>query len=137
MTRIDPVQPEGWKKPSGYSNGVLVEGDVRWLLVAGQVAWDATQTLVGAGDFHAQFRQALENVVAVVTAAGGEATHVVEMTVYVTDKSAYLADLRAIGSIWRDVMGRTYPAMALVEVAGLLEDGALVEIQARAALPVD
>jgi len=130
------IQPDGWKRPSGYSNGILVEQPARWLFVAGQIAWDAQQRLVGAGDFQAQFRQALANVVAVVTSAGGRPEHVVEVTIYVTDKTAYSADLRALGAIWREVLGKHFPAMALVEVAALLEEGALVEIQARAALPL-
>jgi len=132
--RIERVHPEGWKAPSGYSNGVLVDGAERMLFVAGQVAWNEAQELVGGDDFAAQFRQALANVVAVVRAAGGEPEHLVELTIYVTDKARYLAARGKIGASWRELMGRTYPAMALVEVAGLLEPGALVEIQARAAL---
>jgi enamine deaminase RidA (YjgF/YER057c/UK114 family) len=133
--KIDSVQPAGWKSPRGYSNGMLVDGAARLLFVAGQVAWDANQNLVGPGDFVIQFRQAIENVVAVVRAAGGEPTHVVELTIYVTDKSAYLARQTLVGEAYRDVMGKHFPAMALVQVAGLIEDGALLEIQARAVLP--
>jgi len=133
--RIESIRPEGWDPPKGYENGVVVEGAARLLFVAGQIAWDAHQHLVGAGDFSVQFRRALMNVADVVRAAGGEPEHVVEMTVYVTDKRLYLSHVKAVGEAWRDVMGRTYPAMALVEVADLLEEGALVEIQARAALP--
>ncbi len=132
---IEFLNPEGWKQASGYSNGVLAPAGARLLCVAGQIAWDADQQLVGRGDFVAQFRQALENVAAVVRAAGGAPEHVIEVTIYVTDKRAYLADLRALGAAWRAVLGKHFPAMALVEVAGLLEDGAQVEIQARAALP--
>ncbi len=133
--QIDPIHPDGWAPAKGYANGVLVSGEVRWLSVAGQIAWDADQNLVGTGDFVAQFDQALANVVAVVEAAGGTPGHVVEMTVYVTDKELYTAALRDVGASWRERMGRHYPAMALVQVADLLEPGALVEIQARAALP--
>ncbi len=133
--RIETVQPEGWKSPKGYANGVLVEGAARLLFVAGQVAWDADQNLVGAGDVIGQFRQALENVVAVVRAAGGAPEHLVELTVYVKDKDAYAGAREPIGAAYREVMGRHYPAMALVQVADLLEEGALVEIQGRAALP--
>ena len=132
---LEFVQPEGWDKPSGYSNGFAVEGPARWLSVAGQVSWDAQCRLVGPDDFVAQFRQALSNVVAIVRAAGGEPHHVQEMTVYVIDKDAYIAGLREVGAAWREIMGRHYPAMALVQVADLLEEGALLEIQARAALP--
>ena len=128
------VEPEGWKAPRGYANGVVVEAGARLVFVAGQIAWDAEQRLVGAGDLAAQFAQALRNVVSVVEAAGGRAEDLVRMTVYVTDKRAYLAATRAVGAAWRETVGRTYPAMALVQVADLLEDGALVEIEAVAAL---
>ena len=132
---IESIHPEGWKRASGYSNGMLAPAGARMLSVAGQIAWDTEQRLVGAGDFGAQFRQALENGVAVVRAAGGAPEHLVDVTVYVTDKRAYASDLRAIGATWREVVGRHFPAMALVQVADLLEEGAMVEIQATAALP--
>ena len=132
---MQAIQPEGWKAPKGYANGILVEPPFRLLSVAGQIAWDADARLVGEGDFVAQFRQALANVAEVVRAAGGEPAHVTELTVFVTDKALYLGNLREIGAAYRDVMGRHFPAMALVEVADLLEEGAFVEIQARAALP--
>lgn len=133
--RLSPLQPEGWAAPKGYANGIAVDGSCRLVFTAGQVAWDAEQRLVGADDFVAQFRQALANCVAVVEAAGGGPEHVVRMTCYVTDKAAYLAALRELGGAWRDVMGRHYPAMALVQVAALVEDGAMVEIEATAAVP--
>ncbi|HKX46064.1 MAG TPA: RidA family protein, partial [Planctomycetota bacterium] len=103
--------------------------------VAGQIAWDAEQALVGRGDFVAQFRQALANVAAVVAAAGGRPEHVVRLTIYVTDKREYLGHLREVGEAYRAVLGKHFPAMALVQVADLLEDGALVEVEATAALP--
>jgi len=133
--RIDGIQPDGWKAPKGYANAIRVEGASKLLFIAGQIAWDANQQLVGRGDMTAQFGQALANVVACVHTAGGEPQHVVRMTVYVTDKQAYLAAARAIGEVWRTHFGRHFPAMALVQVADLLEDGALVEIEATAALP--
>ncbi len=129
------VQPAGWQAPKGYANGILVPAGTRLLFVAGQIAWSAEQELVGRDDFAAQFRQALANVVAVVGAAGGEPQHVARVVCYVTDKARYLAAVKEVGAAWRDVMGRHFPAMALVEVADLLEDGALVEIEATAALP--
>lgn len=129
------VHPEGWKPARGYSNGVIVSGAGRFLFVAGQVAWDADQRVVGAGDFAAQFARALENVVEVVRAAGGDPAHVARLTIYVTDKAQYVAAQKSVGEAYRRLMGRHFPAMALVEVAGLLEDGALVEIEATAALP--
>ena len=132
---ITPIHPEGWKRGSGYSNGMLAPAGSRTLWIAGQVAWDAQQQLVGVGDLTAQFRQALENVVTVVRTAGGAPEHLVDVTVFVTDKDEYVANVRAIGAAWREIVGRHFPAMALVQVAALLEEGALVEIQAVAALP--
>ncbi|MBL8859622.1 MAG: RidA family protein [Planctomycetes bacterium] len=133
--KIENVEPSGWKSPKGYANGVVVSGAGRLLFVAGQIAWDAEQKLVGGDDMAAQFEQVLKNIVAVVSAAGGEPQHIVRMTCYVTDKTRYVAATRAIGAHWRAILGKHFPAMALVEVAGLLEPGALVEIEATAALP--
>jgi len=130
-----PLLPPGWAAPRGYANGMLVPAGARLCFVAGQIAWDPEQRLVGAGDLALQFRTALANVLAVVAEAGGEARHLVSMTVYVTDKRAYLEATREIGRHWRELCGRHFPSMALVEVADLLEEGALVEIQAVAALP--
>ena len=135
---MDPltfVQPEGWKAPKGYANGVIAPAGARLVFVAGQIAWNADQELVGRDDFGAQFRQAIANVVAVVETAGGKAEHLTQVTIYVTSKQRYLGDLRSVGEAWRDEVGRHYPAMALVEVRDLLEEGALVEIQAIAAMP--
>ncbi len=133
--RITSIQPEGWKPARGYSNGILVSGAGRLLFVAGQIAWDESQRIVGEGDFAAQFERALRNVVEVVRTAGGDPAHVVRLTIYVTDKARYLAAQKTVGEAYRSLMGRHYPAMALVEVKGLLEDGALVEIEATAAIP--
>lgn len=129
---IEPVEPEGWTKPRGYANGIRVRGAQELVFVAGQIAWDAQQRLVGAGDFAAQFRQALQNVAAVVHAAGCEPRNVTRLTIYVTDKRRYLAALRDVGAAYREVFGKHFPAMALVQVVDLLEDGALVEIEATA-----
>lgn len=141
MTRSDDsepvlelVEPAGWAKPRGYSNGVVVRGASGLLFVAGQIAFDAEQRLVGRGDFAAQFRRALENVAAVVEAAGAAPRHVARLTIYVTDKELYLAATREVGAAYREVFGKHFPAMSLVEVADLLEDGALVEIEATAAM---
>jgi enamine deaminase RidA (YjgF/YER057c/UK114 family) len=128
------VRPDGWKAPRGYENGILVEGGGRLLFVAGQIAWDADQRLVGEGSMSKQFVQALDNVLAVVADAGGRPEEIVRMTVYVTDKQAYLEATAAIGEAWRDRIGSHYPAMALVQVADLLEEGALVEIEATAVI---
>lgn len=132
--KIENVEPPGWAAPKGYANGVVASGASKLLFVAGQVAWDKDQRLVGGDDIAAQFRQVLENIVAVVRAAGGEPAHIVRMTCYVTDKRRYVAATREIGAHWRELLGKHYPAMALVEVAGLLEPGALIEIEATAAL---
>jgi enamine deaminase RidA (YjgF/YER057c/UK114 family) len=128
-----PIEPEGWAPAKGYANGILVEGG-RTLYIAGQIGWDAQQALVSP-DFLPQFRQALENIAAVVMAAGGETRHLVRVTIYVTDKSAYMGEIRDVGAAWRDVIGRHFPAMTLVQVADLLEPGAQVEIEATAVLP--
>jgi len=129
------IQPEEWAPPKGYSNGMLVSAGARMLYVAGQVAWDAQEQIVGAGDFAAQFRQALANVVTVVRAAGGKPEHLVRLTIYVTDKEAYLGSLKQIGPSYRELMGKHFPVMACVQVAGLVEEGAMVEIEGTAALP--
>ncbi len=126
------IQPEGWAKPRGYSNGMRARGD--FLAVAGQIAWDAQARLVGEGDFVAQFEQALANVVAVVRAAGGAPEDLISLTVYVTDRAEYAARLADVGAAYRRVMGKHYPTMALVQVAGLLEVHAKVEIQGLAVL---
>jgi enamine deaminase RidA (YjgF/YER057c/UK114 family) len=130
---IEAVQPEGWAQPRGYANGILVRGATELLFVAGQIAWDGEQRLVGAGDFAAQFRQALSNVAAVVRAAGCEPRNIARLTIYVTDKRSYLDALRDVGAAYREVFGKHFPAMSLVQVAALLEDGALVEVEATAA----
>ncbi len=132
--RVGAIEPEGWPRPKGYSNGWAVRNEARLVFVAGQIAWDGEKGLVGPGDFVAQFRRALQNVVAVVRAAGGEPIHIASLTIYVTDKQAYLGSQKELGVAWREVAGRHYPAITLVEVAGLVEEGALVEIQGIAAL---
>ena len=128
----DVIRAPELAPPSGYSHGVRARGAL--LAVAGQVAWDAEGRIVGQ-DFVTQFSAALQNVVAVVRAAGGDAADLIALTIFVTNKSAYLACLRPLGLAYRAVMGRHYPAMTLVEVKGLIEPGALVEIQGLAVLP--
>jgi enamine deaminase RidA (YjgF/YER057c/UK114 family) len=126
------ILPEGWQRPRGYSNGMAARGEL--LAIAGMVGWDAQERFVSDA-FAGQFRQALANVVAVVTAAGGRPEHVISLTIYVTDKREYVAERAAVGAAWRALMGRHFPTMALVEVAGLLEPEAKVEIQGLAVLP--
>jgi enamine deaminase RidA (YjgF/YER057c/UK114 family) len=129
-----PINPESLGAPRGFSHGMLAPAGGRLLFVAGQIAVDRDGRLV-ADDFPRQFARALENVLAVVREAGGGPEHVVRLTVYATDKRRYLESLAAVGEGYRRVMGRRYPAMALVEVAGLLEPGALVEIEGTAVVP--
>lgn len=133
MSRLVPINPEELGAPRGYSNGILAPAGGRLLFVAGQIGWDRAQRLVEGG-FVAQFAQALANVATVVRAAGGAPTDITRLTVYVTDKQEYREHLKAVGEAYRAVIGRHYPAMALVEVAGLLEPGARVEIEATAVL---
>lgn len=132
MATTRTILPPGWQRPKGYSNGMAARGEV--LAIAGMIGWDAQERLVSP-EFVPQFRQALENVRAVVEAAGGSAEHVVSLTIYVTDKRMYAGALAEVGAIYRAVLGRHFPAMALVQVADLLEPGALVEIQGLAVLP--
>lgn len=127
-----PVQPEGWPRPKGYANGMLGTGRV--LFVAGQVGWDASEKIVSER-LSAQFTQALDNVLAVVAAAGGRPEHLARMTVFVSDKDEYAAQRAEIGAAWKARLGRHFPAMSLVQVAALLEEGAKVEIEATAVLP--
>lgn len=130
---LKPINPSQLGAPRGYSNGMLAPAGSRLLFVAGQIAWDSEQNLV-SDDFAAQFRQALANVVEVVRSAGGEASDLAQLTIYVTDKREYLAGLKEVGRFYRELMGKHFPTMALLEVQGLLEPGAKVEIQALAAL---
>ena len=131
---LQPINPEGWRRPSGYSNGMLAPAGGRILFVAGQVGWDAEERIVGVGLVE-QFEQALENAVAVVEEAGGRAAHIGRLTVFVVDHREYVSARREIGEAYRRIMGRHFPAMALVEVQALLEPQARVEIEATAVLP--
>ena len=130
-TGVEVLLPEGWPQPVGYANGVAARG--RLVFVAGQVGWDTTGAF--AQGLVAQVRQALENVAAVLRAGGAEPRHLVRLTWYVVDREAYRSARGEIGRAYRDVIGPTYPAMALVQVAGLLEGEALVEIEATAVVP--
>jgi enamine deaminase RidA (YjgF/YER057c/UK114 family) len=123
------IHPEGWAPARGYANGILTADGT--LHVGGQIGWDETQTFQ-AHDFCGQMRQALQNIRAVVEAAGGQPSDIVRLTWFVTDKAEYLARQREVGEAYRDVMGRHFPAMTMVVVAGLVEDEALVEIEATA-----
>lgn len=130
MNRV--LLPEGWPRPKGYSNGVEATG--RTVFVAGQIGWTPEGAFVETG-FAGQFRQTIENTLAVLAEAGAGPEHIVRMTWYVVDKTEYLAALREIGAAWRELIGPHYPAMAVVEVKGLIEDAARVEIETTAVIP--
>ncbi len=129
---MKPLLPPLWKRPRGYAAGIAGTGTV--VFVSGQIGWDESEAFV-ADDLAGQVAQALRNVVAVVAEAGGKPEHIARLTWYVTDKRDYIASRPAIGAAYRDVMGRHYPAMSVVEVSGLIEDGAKVEIEATALVP--
>jgi enamine deaminase RidA (YjgF/YER057c/UK114 family) len=128
---LKDILPPGWPVPRGYSNGMLGEG--RILCVGGQIGWNAEGKF--AQGFVAQCRQALANILAVVQAAGGGAEHIARLTWYVTDMAEYRASLAELGPAYRAVMGKHFPAMALVQVVALVEPEAKVEIEATAVLP--
>lgn len=128
---IETLHPEGWPRPRGYSNGIVGSG--RTLFVAGQIGWTPLG-IFEKRDFVGQFDQALANVITIVEAAGGTSASIARLTVYVTDLEAYRSSQKQIGEIWRKRMGKVFPAMALVGVAGLVEREALVEIEATAVL---
>ena len=128
------LHPSGWKPAKGYANGILAEG--RLVFLGGHIGWNGQQQFE-TDDFVGQLRQALENVVAVLAEAGAGPEHLVRLTWYITDKREYLERLQEIGEAYRAVMGRNFPAMAMVQVADLIEDRAKVEIEATAVLPHD
>ena len=126
------LQPPGWPRPRGYANGIAAEG--RLVFVAGQIGWDETGSIV-SDDLVDQLRQTLENTLAVLREAGAGPEHVVRMTWYVTDKRDYLGRAGDLGAVYRALMGRHYPAMAVIEVKALLEDRAKLEIETTAVVP--
>jgi enamine deaminase RidA (YjgF/YER057c/UK114 family) len=129
---VRALQPPGWPRPRGYANGIEASG--RLVFTAGQIGWDETGSLA-APDLAGQVRQTLANVVAVLAEAGAGPEHVVRLTWYVTSREEYLGSLQEIGAAYREVMGRHFPAMAVVVVAGLVEAEAKVEIEATAVVP--
>jgi len=124
--------PPGWPRPKGYSNGISARG--RTIFTAGVVGWDETETFA-ADTLPAQFAQALRNIVTILAEDGAGPEHLVRLTCYVTSVDAYLAGLAEIGAAWKQVIGRHYPTMALVEVVRLVEPKAMVEIEATAVVP--
>ena len=128
---VEAVQPEGWPAPKGYANGIVAEG--RLLFVGGQIGWTPDGTF--ADGFLPQVEQALRNIVAVVEAAGGKPENIARLTWYVTDVELYRVSAKDLGPVYRSVIGRHFPAMALVQVVALVEREALVEIEATAVVP--
>jgi enamine deaminase RidA (YjgF/YER057c/UK114 family) len=127
------LQPPGWAKPKGYANGIAAKG--RLVFVAGQVGWNAVEERFVSDDFVAQARQALSNIVAVLAEAGAGPEHIVRMTWYVADRDEYLASAKPLGAAYREVIGRNFPVMTAIQVAGFVEHGAKLEIEATAVVP--
>jgi enamine deaminase RidA (YjgF/YER057c/UK114 family) len=135
MTTLSPhmfLQPDGWMPAKGYANGMQAEG--RMVFTGGLVGWNAQQVWEET-DMVGQFRQTLRNIVAVLAEAGAEPHHLVRLTWYITDKQEYLANLRGFGAAYREILGRHFPAMAVVQVVALMEDAARIEIEATAVVP--
>ncbi len=126
------LHPEGWKPAKGYANGVVAEG--RLVVLGGQIGWNAEQEFE-SDDFIEQFRQTLRNIVVLLAEAGGGPEHLVRLTWFITDRDAYLASQKEMGQVYREVIGRHFPAMSVVQVVKLVEERALVEIEATAVLP--
>ena len=129
---METLLPPGWPRPKGYANGVVARG--RMVFTAGVIGWDE-QERFAATDFAGQFAQVLKNTLAILAEAGAGPEHVVRMTWYVLDRDEYVASLATIGAAWREWMGRNYPAMAVVQVAGLVEPAARLEIETTAVVP--
>ena len=130
----ETLQPPEWARPKGYANGMAASG--RMIFISGQIGWDA-QGQFGSDELSEQVRQALRNIVRVLKEAQGEPRHVVRLTWYVLSRDAYLREAREIGAAYREVLGKHFPAMSVVEVRGLVEQRALVEIEATAVIPDD
>ena len=126
------LQPPNWAEPKGYANGIMARGAL--MFVGGQIGWNAAQQFE-SDDFIEQTRQALINIAAVLKAGGAGPEHMVRMTWYVTDRKEYIARLKELGAVYREVMGKNFPAMTCVEVSGLVEDQARIEIEVTAVLP--
>jgi enamine deaminase RidA (YjgF/YER057c/UK114 family) len=129
------LQPPAWAKPRGFSNGIAVKGGTT-VYIAGQVGYNGQGVWEEKG-FAGQFRQALANILEVLAEAGGRPEHVVRLTWYVLDKKEYLGAIREVGAAYRELMGRHYPVMAVLQVSGLVEDAARLEIEATAVIPGD
>ncbi len=132
-TELEFVRPAAWAQASGYADGILARG--RTLFIAGQIGWNPRTHLFETADLIPQVRQTLLNVLAVLHAAGAEPRHLVRMTWFIIDRAEYLQAKHEIGQVYRELIGMHYPAMSLFIVAGLLEEGARVEIEATAVIP--
>ena len=132
MSETRTLQPAGWPRPKGYSNGVTASG--RLVFVAGQIGWDEREQIV-SDDFGEQFRQVLANTLAVLGEAGAGPEHITRMTWFITSRDEYLAAQAALGAAWKALMGRNYPTMSVVIVSGLVEARAKVEIESTAVVP--
>ena len=135
MTSLTPhsfLDPEGWVPAKGYANGMVADG--RMIVTGGLIGWNAQQQFEHA-DLVGQFEQTLKNILAVLETAGARPEHLVRLTWYITDKAEYLGNLKEIGAAYRRVLGRHFPAMAVVQVVALMEDAAKVEIEAMAVIP--
>lgn len=130
---LKTILPAGWPRPKGYSNGIAAEGQI--VFVSGQVGWNPLTTAFDHKDFVGQFRQTLENTVAILEEAGAKPEHIVRMTWYITDKKAYVDNAAEIGAIYREVLGKVFPTMAVAQVTALMEDDALIEIETTAVIP--
>src|SRR5471032_10223 len=128
------LQPPGWARPRGYSNGVAASG--RTVCVSGMIGWD-NQGVFHTDDFAGQVRQALQNAVEVLAEAGARPEHIVRMTWYVLDKKEYVGAYKEVGAAYREIIGLHFPAMTAVQVAGLVEDRARVEIEVTAVVPME
>ena len=126
------LQPPGWPRPKGYSNGILARGSL--VFVAGQVGWDEDERFP-SGDLVGQARQALRNIVAILAQGGAKPEHICRMTWYVGDRNEYLARLQDLGAAYREIIGRVFPVMTAIQVAGFVEEGAKLEIEATAVVP--
>lgn len=126
------LQPPGWARAKGFSNGIAASGKL--VFIAGQIGWTGEGEWKSR-DFPGQFRQALANILEVLAQANGKPEHIVRLTWYVLDKHEYLSSLKAVGQAYRELMGRHYPTMAVVQVSGLVEDEARLEIEATAVVP--
>ena len=130
---MEILQPPDWPRAKGYSNGIKARGAL--VFIAGEIGWNPKTEELETDDFVEQFRQTLKNIVAILSEGGGKPEHIVRMTWFVTDKQEYLSSLRGIGEAYREVIGKHYPVMAAIEIKGLMEPGAKVEIETTAVIP--